>query len=131
MILGSQDVSQDVTGEDCCQPLNSKSCFLLVLSLTSLQNFTGPIVRSSGATVSDDCKSTSSSINFPSFMERTTSLPLVDMSPVGTVKGSLPKPITLVGRASTSYQLAKFTFNLAMKSVITSVKRRGNAFAHC
>lgn len=61
-------------------------------------------------------------LNFPSSMEGTTSFALVDKSSaVATVKGSLAKPITSVGRQSPSSRLAKFSFNLAMKSVITSV----------
>ena len=138
---------KDIGGE-CCQPGNRGCCFLLSscvksyihmcmliqkywtrgwllfltlgnwFLLTSLQNFTGPFVRISCDIVRDDCKSTSSSMDFPSSMEGTTFYTLVDMSPaVVTVKGSLAKPITFVGRVNPSNRLTKFSCNLAMKSV--------------
>lgn len=90
--------------------------------LTSVQNFEGPLVRRSCAMAKDDCMSTSSSMNFPSSVEGTTSFALMDKSPsVETLNGSLVKLITSVGKASPSSRPEKFSFNLAMKSVITSV----------
>ncbi len=91
-------------------------------TLTSVQNIVGPLVQSSCAMVTDDCMSTSSSVNFPSSMEGTTCFALVDKSPSNaTVNGSLTKTATSEGRTSPSNRPAKFIFSLAMKSVITSV----------
>ncbi|KAL4006225.1 NACHT, LRR and PYD domains-containing protein 12 [Sarotherodon galilaeus] len=81
-----------------------------------------PLVRRSCAMAKDDCMSTSSSMNFPLSVEGTTSFALMDKSPsVETLNGSLAKLVTSVGKASPSSRPEKFSFNLAMKSVITSV----------